>query len=100
MSLGFYADFLEKYEWTEDSRRGGRPSAWERAHSAGPSARPVGVVGAITAWNFPHELNLKKAGWALAAGCTVVLKGAPATPWCTLLLGKLIQENAPTFRPV
>jgi aldehyde dehydrogenase (NAD+) len=53
----------------------------------------VGVVGAITAWNFPHELNLKKAGWALAAGCTVVLKGAPVTPWCNLLLGKLVHEQ-------
>ena len=51
---------------------------------------PIGVVGAITAWNFPHELNLKKCGWALAAGCTVVLKGAPQTPWCNLILGKLI----------
>jgi aldehyde dehydrogenase (NAD+) len=50
-------------------------------------------VGAITAWNFPHELNLKKAGWALAAGCTVVLKSAPATPWCALLLGRFIREN-------
>ena len=89
--LGYYADFLEKYEWSEDlgvaDELGmGNAQRWiER--------EPVGVVGAITAWNFPHELNLKKAGWALASGCTVVLKGAPATPWCTLLLGKLIHEH-------
>ena len=36
---------------------------------------PVGVVGAITAWNFPHQLNLAKLAPALAAGNTVVLKG-------------------------
>jgi aldehyde dehydrogenase (NAD+) len=90
-SLGFYADFLEKYEWSEEL-------GVADALGMGPARRwiereAIGVVGAITAWNFPHELNLKKAGWALAAGCTVVLKGAPATPWCTLLLGKLIHEN-------
>ncbi len=89
-SLGFYADFLEKYEWSEDlgigEIMGSKAHRWiER--------EPVGVVGAITAWNFPHELNLKKAGWALAAGCTVVLKSAPQTPWCALLLGKYIHEN-------
>ena len=89
-SLGFYADFLDEYEWTQDlgisEALGGRARRWiER--------EPVGVVGAITAWNFPHELNLKKVGWALAAGCTVVLKGAPATPWCSLLLGAFLHEH-------
>ena len=90
-SLGFYADFLEKYDWSEDlgvadALGMGKAHRWTERE-------PVGVVGAITAWNFPHELNLKKAGWALAAGCSVVLKGAPTTPWCTLLLGKLIHEH-------
>ncbi len=42
---------------------------------------PAGVVGAITPWNFPLYLNLAKLGPALAAGCTVVLKPAPDTPW-------------------
>ena len=89
--LGYYADFLEKYEWVEDlgvaDHLGmGNAHRWIEREA-------VGVVGAITAWNFPHELNLKKVGWAMAAGCTVVLKGAPATPWCTLLFGKFIQEN-------
>jgi len=41
----------------------------------------AGVVGAITPWNFPLYLNLCKLGPALAAGCTVVLKPAPDTPW-------------------
>lgn len=89
-SLSYYADFLEKYAWTEDLGVG--ESMGAKAHRW-IEREPVGVVGAITAWNFPHELNLKKCGWALAAGCTVVLKGAPATPWCNLLLGKLIHEQ-------
>ena len=89
-SLAYYADFLEKYEWSEDLGVG---SAFGMTAHRWIEREPVGVVGAITAWNFPHELNLKKAGWALAAGCTVVLKGAPATPWCALLLGRFIHEN-------
>jgi aldehyde dehydrogenase (NAD+) len=54
---------------------------------------PVGVVGAITPWNFPLYLNLCKLGPALASGCTVVLKPAPDTPWCATTLGRLIREK-------
>jgi aldehyde dehydrogenase (NAD+) len=53
----------------------------------------AGVVGAITPWNFPLYLNLAKLGPALAAGCTVVLKPAPDTPWCATALGRLIAEH-------
>jgi len=54
---------------------------------------PVGVVGAITPWNFPHHLNLAKIGFALAAGNTVVLKPAPDTPWCAAEVGRVIAEQ-------
>jgi aldehyde dehydrogenase (NAD+) len=54
---------------------------------------PVGVVGAITPWNFPLYLNLAKLGPALASGCTVVLKPAPDTPWSATHLGRLIAEH-------
>jgi len=54
---------------------------------------PAGVVGAITPWNFPLYLNLCKLGPALAAGCTVVLKPAPDTPWCATTLGRIIAEK-------
>jgi len=54
---------------------------------------PVGVVGAITPWNFPLYLNLCKLGPALASGCTVVLKPAPDTPWCATTLGRLLREK-------
>jgi aldehyde dehydrogenase (NAD+) len=53
----------------------------------------AGVVGAITPWNFPLYLNLCKLGPALAAGCTVVLKPAPDTPWSATMLGRLIAEQ-------
>ena len=53
----------------------------------------VGVVGAITPWNFPHQINLAKIGPALAAGNTVVLKPAPDTPWCRGRAGRLIAEH-------
>lgn len=53
----------------------------------------TGVVGAITAWNFPLMLNLAKLAPALAAGNTVVLKPAPDTPWSATMIGKLIAEE-------
>ncbi len=54
---------------------------------------PVGVVAAITPWNFPFMLNLSKLGPALAAGNTVVLKPAPDTPWSATFIGKVIAEQ-------
>ena len=54
---------------------------------------PVGVVGAITPWNFPLYLNLAKVGPALAAGNSVILKPAPDTPWSATNLGRLIAEK-------
>ncbi|MGV9742126.1 aldehyde dehydrogenase [Nocardia farcinica] len=53
----------------------------------------VGVVGAITPWNFPHQITFAKLGPALAAGNTVVLKPAPDTPWCAGVLGPIIAEE-------
>jgi aldehyde dehydrogenase (NAD+) len=53
----------------------------------------AGVVSAITPWNYPLYLNLAKLGPALAAGCAVVLKPAPDTPWSATALGKLIAEE-------
>ena len=54
---------------------------------------PVGVVGAITPWNFPFEVTINKLGQALAAGNTVVLKPAPDTPFNATRLGRLIAEK-------
>ncbi len=53
--------------------------------------QPVGVVGAIAPWNFPLILSIRKAAPALAAGCTVVLKPASATPLCNLLFAECVE---------
>jgi acyl-CoA reductase-like NAD-dependent aldehyde dehydrogenase len=53
---------------------------------------PVGVVAAITGYNFPLNLAIFKIGTALAAGCTVVLLPSPRTPLTTLFLGELARE--------
>jgi succinate-semialdehyde dehydrogenase/glutarate-semialdehyde dehydrogenase len=53
---------------------------------------PVGVVGCITPWNFPLAMITRKAGPAIAAGCTVVLKPAPQTPFSALALAELAER--------
>ena len=54
--------------------------------------QPVGPVLAITPWNFPLAMGTRKIGPALAAGCTVVLKPASATPLTSLLLMEVLHE--------
>jgi succinate-semialdehyde dehydrogenase/glutarate-semialdehyde dehydrogenase len=54
--------------------------------------QPIGVVGAITPWNFPSAMITRKAGPALAAGCTMVLKPASQTPFSALALAELAQR--------
>ncbi|HBF48839.1 MAG TPA: NADP-dependent succinate-semialdehyde dehydrogenase I [Shewanella frigidimarina] len=51
--------------------------------------QPVGVTAAITPWNFPAAMITRKAGPALAAGCTMVVKPAPQTPFTALALAEL-----------
>ncbi|ABW12700.1 aldehyde dehydrogenase [Parafrankia sp. EAN1pec] len=57
--------------------------------------RPMGVVAAITPWNFPIMLSAWKLGPALLAGNTVVLKPSPFTPLSTLLMGEILSEVLP-----
>lgn len=54
--------------------------------------QPLGVAVAITPWNFPSAMITRKAGAALAAGCTMIVKPAPETPLSALALAKLAQE--------
>ena len=54
--------------------------------------QPVGVTVAITPWNFPSAMITRKAGAALAAGCTMIVKPAPETPLSALALARLAQE--------
>ncbi|KTB95251.1 succinate-semialdehyde dehydrogenase [Pseudomonas syringae ICMP 11293] len=54
--------------------------------------QPVGVCAAITPWNFPSAMITRKAGPALAAGCTMVLKPASQTPFSALALAYLAEQ--------
>jgi aldehyde dehydrogenase (NAD+) len=86
----YFADLAERYAYEQ-------PMA-DITFMGAPQRRilrrePAGVVGAITPWNFPLYLNLAKLGPALAAGCTVVLKPAPDTPWSATVLGRLVAEK-------
>lgn len=54
--------------------------------------QPIGVVGAITPWNFPSAMITRKVSPALAAGCTVVVKPAEDTPLSALALAELAQR--------
>jgi succinate-semialdehyde dehydrogenase/glutarate-semialdehyde dehydrogenase len=53
---------------------------------------PVGVVAAITPWNFPSSMIARKLGAALAAGCTIVIKPASQTPYSALAWGVLCEK--------
>ncbi len=86
----YWADLAERYEF--------ETSMPNMEFMGMPSRRlirrePVGVIGAITPWNFPLYLNLCKLGPALASGCTVVLKPAPDTPWSATTIGRVIVES-------
>ena len=54
--------------------------------------QPVGVVGAVTPWNYPVSMLTRKMGPALAAGCTVVLKPAKQTPLCAVEVFRILHE--------
>lgn len=53
---------------------------------------PIGVVGLITPWNFPHAMITRKASAALSVGCTCVIKPAEDTPFTALAIAKLAEE--------
>ncbi len=54
--------------------------------------QPIGVVAAITPWNYPASMITRKVAPALAAGCTIVLKPAEATPLCAMEIFKILEE--------
>jgi aldehyde dehydrogenase (NAD+) len=88
--LAWFAGLADGYAWRRDlgvATPMGVPSRRTVVRE------PVGVVAAITPWNFPHQITFAKLGPALAAGNTVVLKPAPDTPWCAAAVGRLIAEE-------
>lgn len=82
-------DHLENFEWTRDI---GNNEVLGLISRRVVEKEAAGVVAAISPWNFPIQINLAKCMPALAAGCTVVLKSAPDTPWTAALLGRYAKE--------
>lgn len=92
-SLGEVAMAVDHLRWfAEEARRGyGRtipPQAEGKRHLVVKT--PLGVVAAISPWNFPLVLAVRKAAPAMAAGCAVVLKPASATPLCAALFAECV----------
>jgi acyl-CoA reductase-like NAD-dependent aldehyde dehydrogenase len=86
----WYTDLLERYEFTEEL---GEIESRGQQHRRWIEKEPVGVVAAIAPYNFPVQIILAKLVPALAAGCTVVVKGPPQTPWVNASLGRLVAEH-------
>jgi aldehyde dehydrogenase (NAD+) len=88
--VDFGIENLETYEFERElpvANTMGVPSrrlVWKEA---------AGVVGAITPWNVPFQINMAKCFPALAAGCTVVLKPAPETPWLATILAEIADKT-------
>ncbi|WP_338911052.1 NAD-dependent succinate-semialdehyde dehydrogenase [Mycetohabitans rhizoxinica] len=90
--IGYAASFLE---WFAEEAK--RVNGDMLASPAGDKRlvvlkEPVGVCAAITPWNFPAAMITRKVGPALAAGCTIVLKPAEATPLSALALAALAER--------
>ena len=90
--VGYGADFLLWF--AEEAKR--VEGSW--LPSSRPNQRflsirqPVGVVAAVTPWNYPISMLTRKMGPALAAGCTMVLKPAEATPLCAKAIFEIFVE--------
>jgi aldehyde dehydrogenase (NAD+) len=88
--LDYYLELMQQYRWESElpvTQHMGVPSRrllWREA---------AGVVAAITPWNFPFQINIAKLAPALAAGCTVVLKAAPETPWTASFIARVAVEE-------
>jgi betaine-aldehyde dehydrogenase len=80
-TLQFYADLLGEYAFEE------------RIGNSLVIKEPVGVVGAITPWNYPLHQIAAKVGPALAAGCTVVLKPSEVVPLSCFMFAEIVQQS-------
>lgn len=96
LSLGgdipFAIDNLRFFASLARDTHGSRAGEYMAGYTSISRKEPVGVVGQIAPWNYPIMMAVWKIGPALAAGCTVVLKPAPQTPYTTLMLAELSKE--------
>lgn len=88
----YAADFLLWFA-EEAKRVGGRSIPSARANQRFMVVQQaLGVVGAITPWNYPISMLTRKLAPALAAGCTVILKPAESTPLCAVAVFKILEK--------
>ncbi len=87
--LPFAVDNLRFFAGSARSLHGTAAGVFSDGFTSMLLRRPVGTVAAITPWNFPFVMAIWKMGAALAAGCSMVLKPAPATPRSAILLAEL-----------
>jgi aldehyde dehydrogenase (NAD+) len=90
--LGHFRDMVERVLPTYAFSRPQPPTFGAGIGQGVVLREPAGVVAAITAFNWPFFLNISKIAPALAAGCTVVLRPSPLTPFSALLLGEVADE--------
>lgn len=85
---------VENMHWNaEEARRVyGETIPAPNQHKFEVKKQPVGVVGAITPWNFPSNMIIRKISPAISAGCTVVLKPASSTPLSAIALFELFEK--------
>ena len=90
--IGYAASFLHWF--AEEARRayGQTIPTHDASKRIVTMRQPVGVVGAITPWNFPSSMITRKAGPALAAGCPIIVKPASQTPYSALALAVLAER--------
>ncbi|MDY4279812.1 MAG: NAD-dependent succinate-semialdehyde dehydrogenase [[Pasteurella] mairii] len=90
--IAYGASFIEWF--AEEAKRicGDLLSPDKAHHRLMVIKQPIGVVAAITPWNFPNAMITRKAAPALAAGCTIVIKPAAETPLSALALAELAHQ--------
>jgi betaine-aldehyde dehydrogenase len=90
--LPFAGDNLRFFAGSARSLEGSGAGVLSQGFTSMLLRRPIGVVGSIAPWNFPLVMAIWKIGPALAAGNTVVIKPAPATPSTTIRLAELAAQ--------
>ncbi|KPF51414.1 succinate-semialdehyde dehydrogenase [Novosphingobium sp. AAP1] len=90
--VGYAASFLEWFGEEARRVRGEVIAPHQADRRLVVTRQPVGVVGAVTPWNFPLAMITRKAGPALAVGCPIVIKPSELTPFSALALAALAQE--------
>ena len=85
---------IQNLHWNaEEARRiYGETIPAPNQHKYEVKKQPVGVVGAITPWNFPSNMIVRKIAPAIAAGCTVILKPASSTPLSAIAIFEIFHE--------